>query len=192
MSNSKAGIDYGNGLTNVDHATGIRYGVISMHAVTQAWCDSSEADYGEAHCPMCEGPVVSADELTSDEFDNFNAPEHGCADYGCRQCEHTFDSSECFPEDALSHGYADDGYEAVQGHDDSDIFITLSPFYTWAPFASPCAPGAGYISDDASKARDESNGVKTYCFGHDWFEAGTAPYRVYRVADDSEVLPEGK
>lgn len=28
-----AGIDYGRGVTNIDHETGIRYGVISMHSI---------------------------------------------------------------------------------------------------------------------------------------------------------------
>ena len=42
-----AGIDYGHGLTNTDHETGIRYGVISIHSVLQAWADSSEPDYGD-------------------------------------------------------------------------------------------------------------------------------------------------
>jgi hypothetical protein len=46
-----AGIDYGLGRANVDHETGIRYGVISQHTVGQAWYDSAEAEYGEPHCP---------------------------------------------------------------------------------------------------------------------------------------------
>ncbi len=61
------GIDYGNGLTNIDHSNGIRYGVIPANEVLQAWCDSSEPDYGEPHCPKCgnagpcariEGPAI--------------------------------------------------------------------------------------------------------------------------------------
>ena len=41
-----AGIDYGMGTSNIDHNTGIRYGVISQNEVLQAWADSSEPDYG--------------------------------------------------------------------------------------------------------------------------------------------------
>ena len=35
-------IDYGRGLTNIDHSTGIRYGVISIYKVLEAWAQSSE------------------------------------------------------------------------------------------------------------------------------------------------------
>ena len=41
------GIDYGLGRSNVDLANGIRYGVISQNSVSQAWCDSAEAQYPE-------------------------------------------------------------------------------------------------------------------------------------------------
>jgi hypothetical protein len=68
-----------------------------------------------------------------------------------------------------------DGYEACQGNDDCDIFITKSPFYTICKLCSPCAPNAGYIMDSDPK------GYKTYCFGHDWFETNQAPYPVYDV-----------
>lgn len=38
-------IDYGMGTTNIDVKTGIRYGVISQHDVTQAWADSCKPVY---------------------------------------------------------------------------------------------------------------------------------------------------
>lgn len=41
------GIDYGRGVSNRDHKTGISYGVISQNAVLQAWADSSEPWYDE-------------------------------------------------------------------------------------------------------------------------------------------------
>ena len=40
------GIDYGMGRTNIDKSNGIRFGVISMHEVSQFWSEDSEADYG--------------------------------------------------------------------------------------------------------------------------------------------------
>lgn len=30
--------------------------------------------------------------------------------------------------------------------------------------------------------------LKAYCLGHEWFESGKAPYRVFRVSDNSEVF----
>jgi len=62
---------------------------------------------------------------------------------------------------------------------DSDILVTKSPFYTYAPFCSPCVPGAGNLDStvpigiEAPYDRDEqirtmsTMGVKTYCFAHE-------------------------
>ena len=70
-------------------------------------------------------------------------------------------------------------YSAIQHADDPDIFITRSPYYTLCAFCSPCAPGAGYLLSPGN--------VKAYCFSHDWWENGKAPYSVYRVADDTLI-----
>ena len=147
MEAQNAGIDYGLGMANIDSDTGIRYGVISMHEVTQAWCDSSEANYNCADC------------------------EYANSEDGCEQ--------EC---DASSFSYESDGYIAEQLGDDTDIFIMKSPFYTICSFCSPCTPGAGYIMEQ------NKNGVKAYCFGHDWFDDGKAPYKVFDVKTDKEAL----
>jgi hypothetical protein len=79
----------------------------------------------------------------------------------------------------LSFTYEEEGYMAECG-EDGDIFITKSPFYTFCSFCSPCAPGAGYLMS-------KDDGVRAYCFGHDWFEGDKAPYEVYRVSDDRLV-----
>jgi hypothetical protein len=148
MENSikdNAGIDYSMGMSNVNHDTGIHYGVIHHGVVGQSWYDSSQAYYGDM-------------------------PEDEAA----------FDFA-----DPLSFYYEKDGYSAEQKYDDPDIFILKSPFYTLCAFCSPCAPGAGYIMDS------RENGIKAYCFGHDWFEDGKAPYKVFNVSDNMEVLPDG-
>lgn len=78
--------------------------------------------------------------------------------------------------------YMKKGYQAKQTADDTDIFITKSPYYTLCQLCSPCAPGAGYIMSRGA--------VKAYCFGHDWFEDGKAPYPIYQVSDDSLIEVE--
>ncbi len=189
-----AGIDYGNSLTNIDHETGIRFGVIHSHEVLQAWCDSAESDYGEPHCPDCGNDAIGVDDATGpDEANEWFVGR----DYFCRDCETCFWSDSAFGDEPLSHNYSDEEYEASQGGDDCDIFVTRSPFYTYAPFCSPCAPGAGYLGSalpSATAGHDlddlRPTGVKTYCFGHDWFDDGKAPYRVFRVSDDVEVFSE--
>lgn len=178
------GIDYGMGQTNIDHNSGIRYGVIPLNEVCQAWCDSSEADYGNAHCPKCGNEAISYDETTPDTVDDFEQyRDRGCVDYYCDHCKHTLDSSDCFGDEAIAHTYDAEGYKATQGQDDRDIFILLSPYYTKAEFCSPCAPGACYLLNH------DEDGEKCYCFGHDWYENRQAPYPVYNVSDDSLVNP---
>jgi len=157
MSDNYKGIDYGMGQTNIDKKTGIRYGVISMHEVTQAWCDDSEMGY-DVHCPYCGTYLRKG-------FDALRCP-------GCYK---KFKDGD-FDEVEVSYFYIkDDEYTATQTANDTDIFIIKSPYYTLCQFCSPCAPGAGYIMNTVE------DGVKAYCFGHDWFENGKAPYPVYSV-----------
>lgn len=174
------GIDYGHGSTNRDPATGIRYGVISQHSVGQAWFDEAEADYGKPTCPKCGNDACEVDSVPeASEWEQYG---HGCVDYACESCEHFLDSSDVFGDDPIGWNYSGDGYELTDCLD-SDIFVLMSPFYTLAQFCSPCVPGAGNLDSPMDE------GVKTFCLGHDWFEDQKAPYRVFRVSDDTEVLP---
>jgi hypothetical protein len=137
---SPAGIDYGQGQTNIDNENGIRFGVISFHAILQAWADDAEAVYTLDHDP------TNCDQIEDDNYD-----------------------------DPFYWQYNKEGYKAFQDTDDTDIFITKSPFYTLCAFCSPCAPGAGDLSHPIP------DGVKTYCFGKDWFIDEPCPYPVYSV-----------
>lgn len=194
-NNENNGIDYGRGMTNIDKSNGIRYGVIPQNDVLQAWCDASESDYGDPHCPVCGNNAVDlcgeSAKLVDDDGEDIDADTleqygHGCADYACPRCRHTLDGSDVFGDEPMGFNYDADGYTAECG-DSGDIFITKSPYYTRAKFCSPCAPGAGYLRDATP------NGVKTYCFGHDWFEDNQAPYPVFRVSDDAEMaMIDGK
>ena len=101
-----------------------------------------------------------------------------------KDCKYAFDPDKAYPDFPLSWHLDDGEYLAEQASDSHvDIFVTKSPFYTRAQFCSPCAPGACYLLD--SDDRHE----KAYCFGHDWFEGEIAPYHVYRVDDDTLVMP---
>ncbi len=162
------GIDYGLGTTNIDKDNGIRYGVINQNMVTQSWCDSSEADYGEPSCPKCGNEAVDG--------------KSDCSDYACDSCCYLFDADEAFGDEANGF-YIDDGeYKATQGGGDCDIFILKSPYYTRAAFCSPCAPGACYLESPTY------DGEKAYCFGEDWFDSECpCPYPIYRVDNDELV-----
>ena len=173
------GIDYGMGRTNVDPSNGIRFGVIPSNDVLQTWADSSESVYPDpepVECTSCGGiGEVAPGEDTDGEGEPCECEECG----GIGEVEGDGDDIG----EPLGFTYSGDGYECSQSGDDSDIFITRSPFYTLAPYCSPCAPGAVYLRDA------NPDGVRGYCFGHDWFEAGRAPYPVYRVDTGEEVPP---
>jgi hypothetical protein len=189
------GIDYSLGQANVDKTNGIHYGVISQGSVGEAWYESSEAQYGPATCPKCgndaEEIPAHSEQLENgvaivvdmpDEFEEFEQySKHGCADYACRNCEITLDSSDCFGDEAQGYTFEDAEYSLESAFDNTTIFVTKSPYYTFAAFCSPCAPGAGDLDTPAD------GGVKTYCLGSEWFEDEKAPYPVYRVADDSRA-----
>ena len=176
------GIDYGMGTTNIDKKTGIRYGVISQHEVLQAWCDSSEPEYAKPkvddyQCPTC-GSIAEDCDDDIDWGDMIECTNKECDDFGDNFEVEFPDSSE-----PLCHYVDEDGIQASCG-DSGDIFVTRSPYYAFCGHCSPCAPGAGYLTSDGD--------VNAYCFGHDWFESGKAPYRVYEVKTNLRVLPSGK
>jgi hypothetical protein len=177
-----AGIDYGMGRTNIDVKTGIRYGVISQHSVGRAWYDDAEADYGTPHCPKCGNDAIAyvgdTDFEEAEEMDT--GP--GCADFMCLPCKYVFDSQDAYSEEPLGYSYTSDEYE-LSDCLDSDIIVTRSPYYTLAPYCSPCVPGACSL-DSACE-----DGAKAYCLGHDWFEERKAPYPVYSVETGEQIFP---
>jgi hypothetical protein len=164
------GIDYGFGKTNINTETKIRFGVIPVNDVCEAWCDSSEPEYSNA-CPHCG-----------------NEPKSGNSIHDMCRCPSCYkpltDSDFDFSEPVCNT--LDSEYKA---YDDStgDIFILLSPYYTYAQFCSPCAPGACYLRSPLDE-KIENN--KAYCFNHDFFYSGKAPYTVYSVETNEEVRPE--
>jgi hypothetical protein len=172
-----AGINYAgtHSTVNLDIKTGIRYGVISQHKVLQAWADSSEAVYPEPseiddiECPEC-GFLFHVGE-GSQWGDRITCPNNSA---------HEFELGENMELEAQGYDLNDGEYVAFAG-DDGDIFIISSPYYTYAQFCSPCAPGAIYLMSPTS------SGEKGFCFSHDWFDDMKAPYPVYRVDNDEEV-----
>ena len=138
-------------------------------------------------------------------------------DYVCLTCKRTYWSDRVYSEEPLGWAYNSDGYKLTDCLD-SDVFVLESPFYTYAQFCSPCVPGAGNLDspidtplivfgggcrhfpavshgiNPAEICAECESGLspKIYCLGHDWFKDDKAPYRVFRVSDDTEVMPDGK
>jgi len=215
MATEYVGIDYGMGKTNRDGA--FRYGVISQYEVGQAWYYESEAEYGPPCCPDCFNEVEETADFSLPDGAPMedNEGNEVFDEYFCSICEKGVDENreDIYPEDPLGFYYSAGGYQCEQCGDDTDIFITKSPYYTHAQYCSPCAPGAvclmnyfinswensgtgekginnpyEYPDDYKLKAAD-AGFPKGYCFGHDWFESGKAPYPVYSVETGEIVSP---
>lgn len=182
------GIDYGRGITNLNVQTGIRYGVISMHAIDPDALADIELNYGDPTCPKCGSNADNYYDAANRHYEHSS----GCKDYVCEQCKYVFDSEYAYPDEPVGMEYNAGGY-AVEGHNDGDLFVTKSPYYTYAQFCSPCAPGACHLENallDCDPTCVHGH-PRCYALGHEWFENNRAPYRVFKVSDDSEVLPEG-
>lgn len=162
------GIDYGHGMANIDPNTGIRYGVIPGNELPGWALEEFTPDYGEPSCPSCGSECGDGR-----YFDDRPI---------CLNCGGELSPDNVYPDSPYSWILDKDGYQAQQ-HEDNDIFVFRSPYYTRASFCSPCAPGACYLTNPCS------DGEKAYCFNHDWFEGGTAPYPVYRIDTDKLVNP---
>lgn len=166
------GIDYGMGTTNVNPETGIRFGVISQNEVLQAWADSSEPVYPDPEPVTCETCGGEGEDSDGEE----------CEDCGGSGEVESDDMDWCEP---LGFVYDSEGYKAECG-ESGVIFVTLSPYFTRAAYCSPCALGACYLMSP------NPDGDRAYCFGHDWFDEGRAPYPVFRVDTGEEVPPPAK
>ena len=172
-----AGIDYSLGQSNFNPETGIHFGVISSHSLTEWFWDSVENDYGDATCPECGNPATDAATIDAEWA------EDQSGEYACTACETLFPSDHAFSDEALGWSI-DDGEYKVSNCLDSDAMILQSPYYTFAQFCSPCVPGAGNLDNPCD------DGAKCYCFGHEWFDGDRAPYPVYRVDTGAIVEPE--
>lgn len=173
--NRDQGIDYGMGSVNVDKSNGIRFGLIGVHSLDQEFLGEFEADYGDV-------------------------PD---------------DQDELYFEGEPNGFYLKtDEMLAHMGSDGFGVWCERSPYYTYAKFCSPCAPGAGDLdnplivnavspmfcgwgelcthtplAENGEESCIHNQGfAKVYAFGHECFESNIAPYRVFRVSDNSEVV----
>ena len=97
---------------------------------------------------------------------------------------------ENWDESEDSRLYEHDGYkiELVE----YDLFITKSPYVTFGPLCSPCAPNAVYLAD-----ADGEHGYMAYCLPDDFFEDGKAPYEYITIEEGynklwKQLYPEDK
>ena len=172
-----AGINYaGIGSTvNMDASAGIRYGIISSHkinpdALEDIFSNGEDLDYANFVQTIKDG-IKSAlsdyvsprklDDLSESAFDAISDD---------------LDYESC--GDSVRMEYVKDGYK-ILSDSSGDIWVMESPFYTYAQFCSPCAPGACYLSSPLESPLASN---KCYCLGSDWFDTDSpCPYPVYSV-----------
>ena len=224
MSNY-AGIDYSGpgSTTNRDPETGIRYGVISQHSIqsdvmSDIWSEARDLSR-EAAVEEMKDSIVSAieqgetaREALAGVLDDFvrNADLSDCID---QMLDMMKDNDGKTPhrdmlwdvvEQDFNDRYEDngdrswlwekDGY-ALSNCLQSDVFVSKSPYFTYAPYCSPCCPGAGNLDSASAKsgmfAHEEIGniqGCKAFCLGHSFFENEEAPYPVFSVATGKRVV----
>lgn len=183
-------------LTNMNVETGIHFGVIP----TRTLFNHAEEFYYQAkditHAEIIDD-IQEAITGLSDYLDE------GTIEELLETATENF--NDHYENDNARMVYEKDGY-IIQGDCDdpdlfiiNDLFIIKSPFYTYAPPCSPCAPGAGYLLDaitaDEVDEHDEikpgSGGMKTYCLPADWFEDNKSPYKYWKVKSNPNV-PEAE
>lgn len=164
-------IDYGNGLTNLDPTTGIRYGVIhSNKLMGEAFSDiesnGTDLDF-EDHKEELKIQLSDAIKGVLESLGHARANDSDdLADGIVDSLE--WDGYES-PGDCTRYEYESDGYH-LQTCSDGDIFVLKSPYKVKAAHCSPCAPGACSIDSPCD------DGAWAYCLGAEWFEEGECPY----------------
>lgn len=155
------------------------------------------------------GQWVSVIQDVPEAYEEYETEKGSCPDYACETCEYLFGSDYAFSEEAIGYSYESDGYK-LSSCLDSDVMVLASKYFTYAQFCSPCVPGAGSLNSELipegyeaeagpivdvkayHTAAQEAGYPRVYCLDHDWYETHKAPYRVFRVSDGSEVLPEAE
>ena len=188
---SYRGIDYSGptGTCNRDPETGIRYGILSANSLElNEWFWESVESVYSPHCGHCGGDLDEGwDEEASqtEALAEMDLTEEQAEDLDCFVCPHCH---QPIP-DGEQYGDEPDGNvineDGIEGFVDSsnDVWITKSPYFTYAQFCSPCAPGAVHLGNPLDETSDEYGELlsnRGYCLGHDWFQ-DKAPYPVYSV-----------
>jgi len=111
------------------------------------------------------------------------------------------DTYECNDRDWR---WEEDGY-VLENCLQSDMFVSKSPYFTYAQFCSPCVPGGCNLDspfeglavpqgDHKSFAEDfaleafAAGFAKCFCLGHGFFDKDQAPYAVFSVATGKRVV----
>lgn len=181
------GIDYSLGQSNVDKETGIHYGMIAQNSLNP---DALEDVFRARDLGYEQAEKELKDKLRS-ALEDYYPDYKSASDKASRldyAVDNAFDALDGWADNLESSGpYYYESEETLQTTDNGELWVFKSPYYTYAQFCSPCVPGAGNLD---TPCEPDSGAPKTYCLGADWFEDGKAPYRIWRVSDNSEVVSD--
>lgn len=189
MNASNLGIDYGAGQTNIDKETGIRYGVIpqgsiDINALERVFEHGKDLGYEAAK----EDLKANLRGALEDYYNGSRLDE---------AVEDAFDALDGWADSLEASGrwlYENRGYK-LQTSEPGDLWVLRSPYFTYAQFCSPCAPGACHLDNpldvkmqagipsimNANGSETFCDSNKCYCLGPEWFEEGKVPYDMYSV-----------
>ena len=179
-------------MPNFDEKTGIRYGVISPHNISSYSLDEI---YQKGTDPYYESGKKELEEKIDSFFQDVgNLSDEVKESLEDQIVTEWFEGYEN-PDGAMD--YSDSEYDLHVSGDNFGIFVMRSPYYTYCRGCSPCAPGAGDLNNSFDPDEHEiTEGYhRSLCLGHEWFDQDNdqysrkIPYRVFRISDDSEVLP---
>lgn len=197
MSNTTqyAGINYaGHSNANKDTSTGIRYGIISQHSVNPEALDDifqngQDLDYEEFQAQVkAELRSALSDYLSDHKWGDEKQSKLDIAVGDCWDCvEQEVNDTYAMRQDGCNHMRYENGGEVVQTDSSGDLWVLKSPYYTYAQFCSPCAPGACHLDNPLAEPVEAN---KCYCLGHDWFDGNKAPYPVFNMNGQLVASPE--
>lgn len=181
---SYAGINYaGSTGANQDKATGIRYGVIAQNSLSPEAVDEVFMNQRDL---SFEAGIKEAKDALKSAVEDYVRDSRLADIVESLWAEVEQEFSDSYQSDG-DHDWLweGDGY-VLSNCLQSDIFVSKSPFFTYAQFCSPCVPGACNLD---SPLADAVEGNKCFCIGHDWFDDSKAPYPVFSVETGLPVEP---
>jgi len=190
-----AGLDYSGPGSDVnrDKDTRIRYGIMSTHAVApealeDIYTHGTDVDYENYIAELKDklrgvlSDYFSDVKLSGDDISALDAAVDGAFEAVNDDLDYQ-NNNGC-----TRMLYKADGY-VLQTDSYGDLWVIKSPYFTYAQFASPCAPGACHLENPLEgygmteeKKSEKLAANKCYCLSGDWFDKeNPCPYDIYSV-----------
>lgn len=168
---------------NTNLETAIRFGVLSVRRVNPYFAYTDFYNHAES---------IPWNETTEELKELINSIQMFADEHGLDQKQEVEDLHQNILSDLSNHWddsedpmiYKDDEYTIILTGDRTEFFIQESPYITFAPPCSPCAPGAAYLAD----AEDGISGLPAYCLPKEFFPNEKAPYEYLILAEAYDML----